>query len=188
MKRFLLASLAILVLLAAGGYYLYRSIMPDLVAEAVISDSLPEYIPKRLHTRVEAIRKPINKGTEALIEKMRDSEIPLEQVLEAVDNITEDQAYDFLDEVNAANPSSPDDVFEIAKRHFSTDFDPEVFREPFKEHFEMKQIRNAIAYANLNRKSNDVDISTAKAILKKIIIEKEKELASAETKAAGRIR
>ena len=186
MKSFLLASLAILVLLAAGGYYLYRSIMPDLVAEAVISDSLPEYVPKRLHTRVEAIRKPINKGTEALIEKMHDSEIPLEQVLEAVDNITEDQAYNFLDEVNAANPSSPDDVFDIAKKHFSTDFDPEVFRKPFKEHFEMKQIRNAIAYANLNRKSNDVDISTAKAILKKIIIEKEKELASAGTKAAGR--
>ena len=50
----------------------------------------------------------------------------------------------------------------------------------------MKQIRNAIAYANLNRKSNDVDITTAKAILKKIIIEKEKELATTETKAAGR--
>jgi hypothetical protein len=30
-------------------------------------------------------------------------------------------------------------------------------------------------YANLNRKTNDVDITTAKAIVKKILLQKEKE-------------
>lgn len=165
-----------LVFLAAAGYYLYRSIMPEIVAEAMVSESLPGYIPKRLQTRVEAIRKPINRGTQAMIERMHDSEIPLQKVLEAVDNITEDEAYAFLDEVNKVNPSSTDEIFDVAKKHFKSDFDPEVFREPFKKHFELKQIRSAIDYANLNRSSNDVDIATAKAILKKIIIEKEREV------------
>jgi hypothetical protein len=33
-----------------------------------------------------------------------------------------------------------------------------------------------VVYANINRKSNDVELATAKAILKKIVIEKDKEL------------
>lgn len=176
MKRFLLISAVILLCLSLGGYYLYR-MMPDVIAEAIVSESMPEYIPKRLQPRVEAIRKPINKGTQAMIERMHDSEISLDEVLKAVDNISEDQTHAFLDEIAQASPTSTDEVFDVAKKHFPTDFDAEVFREPFKKHFELKQIRNAIAYANLNRKSNDVDIATAKAILKKIIIEKDKELA-----------
>lgn len=179
MKRTFLIGLLMIATVAAGGYYIYKAIMPGIIAEAVTSDSLPEYIPKRLHTRVEAIRKPINKGTGAMIETMHESNIPLEMVLAAIDDVTEEQAYGFLDEINRVNPSSTDEVFNVAKKHFPTGFDPEVFREPFKKHFQMKQIRNAIAYANLNRKSNDVDIATAKAILKKIIIEKDKEVANA---------
>ena len=182
MKRFLLISLLVLMCVAAGGYYLYRSMMPEIIAEAMVSDNLPEYIPKRLQTRVEAMRKPINKGTEAMIERMHDSEIPMQKVLAAVDRITEEQAYAFLDEVNASNPSSTDDIFNLAKKHFPTDFNPEVFREPIKEHFEFSQIRGAIDYVNLNRISNDIDIATAKAIVKKIITEKEKEVLSERTK------
>lgn len=177
MKRFLLISALILICVSIGGYYLYRIMMPKIIAEAMVSESMPEYIPKRLQPRVEAIRKPLNKGTQAMIERMHDSEISLEDVLRAVDNITEDQTYAFLDEIDQISPTSTDEVFDVAKKHFRTDFDAEVFREPFKKHFEMKQIRNAIEHANLNRRSNDVDIATAKAILKEIIVEKEKEVA-----------
>lgn len=168
--------IAIIAILAVGGYILYRSLMPKIIAEAVVSESLPNYIPKRLKNKVEAIRTPINKGTEAMLQKMHASEIPLDNVLDAVDNITEEEAYSFLDEVNKKQPANPDQVFDLAKKHFSTDFDLEVFREPFNKHFEMSQINHAIAYANMNRKSNDVDIATAKAIFKKILVEKEREV------------
>ena len=176
MKRFLIAALLVIGLLAAGGYILYRKVMPHLVAKAVTSHSLPGYIPKRLKNRVEAIRKPINKGTEAIIEKMHDADITLEDVLLAVDNISEEEAYAFLDEFNETDHTSPDDVFDVAKKHFKTSFDLEVFREPFRKHFKLKQIRSVIDYASLNRRSNDVDFATAKVILKMIIIEKEKEV------------
>ncbi|MEX2231571.1 MAG: hypothetical protein WD824_05390, partial [Cyclobacteriaceae bacterium] len=165
-------------ILAVGGYFLYRSLMPKIIAEAVVAESLPNYIPKRLKNKVDAIRTPLNKGTEAMLQEMHASEIPLDDVLEAVDDITEEQAYSFLDEMNKRKPASTNEVFDVAKKHFSADFDMEVFREPFNKHFEIDQIKNAIAYANMNRKSNDVDISTAKAIFKKIIVEKEKEVIS----------
>ena len=169
-------TLLIVSILCAGAYALYRTIMPKVIAEAVVADSLPDYIPKRLQTRVEAIKTPINKGAEAMIQTMHESRIPLGKVLETVDNITEEQAYAFLDEVNKMRPATANEVFDLAKKHFPAEFDPEVFREPFNQHFKIKQIRNALAYANMNRTSNDVDITTAKAILKKIIIEKEKEV------------
>jgi hypothetical protein len=107
---------------------------------------------------------------------MHDSSIPVEEVLEAIDNITEEDVNSFLDEVDATKPSTTDEVFTLAKKHFDTSLDLEVFRKPFNEHFEIKQVQNTLSYANNNRRSNDVDLSTVKAILKKIIIEKEREM------------
>ncbi|MGC1241306.1 MAG: hypothetical protein WA874_06950 [Chryseosolibacter sp.] len=173
-----LVTAIVLIVLAFGGYSLYQILMPKMVAEAVVSESLPGYIPKRLKTRVESMRAPINKGAEAMMKKMHESNVSVDQVLEAVDDISEAQAYAFLDELNKREPKNTNEVFDVAKKHFSPTFDLEIFRQPFNQYFEMKQVKKAIAYANFNRKSNDVDISTAKAILKKIIIEKEKEVSN----------
>jgi hypothetical protein len=177
MKKTFASILLTLCLLAVGGYFLYQYMMPGIIADAVVADSLPDYIPKRLHTKVEAIRVPLNKGTEAIVQRMHASEIPVEEVLESVDEISEKDVYKFLDEINEKKPTNTNEVFDIIKKYLSTDFDLEVFREPFNQHFQMKQINNAVEYANLNRRSNDIDISTAKAIVKKIIVEKEKEIA-----------
>lgn len=174
--------IAILAILGVGGYVLYRAVIPGLIAEATASESLSDYIPKRLKARMEAIKNPINKGTEAMIKRMHASGIPLEMILKAIDKVTEEQAYAFLDEVTKTQPVTTDEVFDIAKKHFYTDFDPEVFREPFNEHFEIRQIRNAVTYANQNRKFNDVELSTAKAIVKKILIEKENEMGEHSSK------
>ena len=182
MKKILLTVVVVVVALVVGGYLLYRSLMPKLVAEAVVSDSLPDYIPKRFQAKVEAIRAPLNQGTEAMLQTMHESDISLDQVLEAVDNISEEEAYAFLDDLNTSKPNDTNEVFNLAKKHFQTEFDPEVFREPFNRHLNMKQINNGIAYANLNRRTNEVDIATAKAIVKKIIIEKEKALFGDQSK------
>lgn len=176
MKRTALPAIIIVSLVAAGGYFLYRTFAPGIIADALVSESLPAYIPKRFHARVESIKRPLNKGAEAMLEKMHESRIPLDRVLQAIDDVSEEEAYAFLDDLNKAKPSDTDEVFDIAKTHFHTDFDPEVFREPFNRYFDIRQIRNGIAHANLNRRSNDVDITIGKAILKKIIIEKEKEV------------
>jgi hypothetical protein len=174
MKSLLITLAVIFSLLGLAGYFFYRSYMIDIVAHAVVSESLPAYVPKRLKRKVEKMRAPLNKGTEAVLKKMHESDVPLERVLTAVDKTTEEEAYAFLDEVNARKPATTNEVFDIAKKYFSADFDIEVFRQPFNEHVSMKQLRTAIAYANANRKENNVDVATGKAILKKILIEKDK--------------
>ena len=176
MKKIIIAAAIVIAVLGTGGYLLYRSYMTDIIARAVVSDSLPPYIPKRLQTRIEIIRKPLNKGTEAMLQKMHASRIPLDRVLEAVDKTTEDDANAFLDELNNTQLLNSDQVFDIAKKHFPADFDVEVFRGPFKEHFQMNQIRGAIALANKNRKEKNIDIKWAREILKKIIADKDREM------------
>ena len=125
MKK-IFSTLVIIALLALGGYFIFRALMPKIIAEAVVAESLPNYIPKRLKNKVEAIRTPLNKGTEAMVQEMHASEIPLDDVLDAVDDITEEQAYSFLDEVNKKHPANPNEVFDVAKKHFSTNFDLEA--------------------------------------------------------------
>lgn len=178
MKKLAIAFLIILAILVAGGYYIYQAMIPKIVAKAVISDSASVYIPKRFRRHVEEIRKPLNRGTEAMINKMHAAELPLEEVIQAVDDITEEQAYAFIDEMNQRQPTTTDQVFDLAVKHFPTDFDPEIFREPFNDHFDMTQIRRALVYANFNRQSQDIDMATAKAIVKNILIEKSKDLGS----------
>ena len=124
--RKIIVSILVISLVAAGGYLLYRYLMPKIIARAMVSESLPGYIPKRLQAKIEKIRKPLNKGTEAMLQTMHASNIPVDQLLHAVENITEEQAYAFLDELNETEPTTTDDVFNVAKKHFSTDFDLEV--------------------------------------------------------------
>jgi hypothetical protein len=175
MRKFLLLVVLLVALVAAGAFIIYKYYLTDFIANAIVTESVPAYIPKRMQSKIEAISAPLNKGTEAMLDNMHHSEISIEQVVKVVENTSEQQAYSMLDELNDSKPTSTDEVFDIAKKHVSADFDVEVFRKPFNDHVTMKQVKQAMNYANLNRKTNDVDIMTAKAIIKKILLQKEKE-------------
>jgi uncharacterized protein (DUF433 family) len=170
----------IYVLLFAGSlaaaYLAYRSQVPDMVAKAVVSDSLPSYIPKRIQSRIQEISTPINEGTQAVILEMQTQGIPTEELMATIDQTSEEDVNRFLDELNSQEPNNIHQVFDIAKKHIQTDFNPEVLRTPFTDHVNMKQVRRMMKYAQDNRKTHDLNFETTKAILKKIILEKEKEL------------
>ncbi len=176
MKRILIIILIIILLIAGGGYYYYKIVMPGMIADAVVSGSVPEYVPERIQEKIEKIRQPVNQGTEAMIKRMHERHLSLDDILAAVDNLTAEQIYRFLDDVNDKKPKSSDKVFDLILLHFPTKFDAEVFREPFNQYSEYDKIKGAITYANLNRNALKIDISTIKAIIKKILIEKEKEV------------
>jgi hypothetical protein len=175
MRKILVSAIVLVLLLSLGGYYLCRVYFTDLIAGAFVSESLPGYVPKRIQSRIKAISIPLNKGTEAMLRKMHSADIPMEDILTILDNTSEEEAYSLLDELNSTRPKTPDEVFDIVKRYIHADFDVEVFRKPFKDHVDMKQVRKALYYANENRKTHDVDFLTAKAILKKILLQKEHE-------------
>jgi hypothetical protein len=177
MNKILLSVLFIACLLGLAGYSLYRYYFAELMANAIVNETLPPFAPKRTQNKIKEISVPLNNGTEAVLRRMHDSEISIDQVVKAIDNTTEEEAYDLLDDLNKAKPNNPNEVFDIAKRHLMVDFDIETFRKPFNDHVKMKDIRQAIQYANYNRKSKDIDFVTAKVIFKNIVIRKEEEYA-----------
>jgi hypothetical protein len=176
MKRFLLV-IIILGLLAWGGIYIfYRVYLPDLVAKAIVSEETPQYIPRRIMNRVDELRAPVNKGADEMILEMKKNDIELTDVVEVIESTSEDEAYEFLQDLNASKPTTPDEVFDIAKQHIEADFDLEVFRKPFVENVSMASIQKAMRYANTNQKTKDLDIVTGRAIARQILIEKYKQV------------
>jgi hypothetical protein len=176
MKRFLLILIIIGLIVWAGGYLFYRIYLPDIVANALVSDKTPTYIPKRLMNKVDELRMPVNKGADEMIVQMRRNNVALEDVLAVIDDTDEEEARNFLSELNTVKPTDANQVFDIAKKHITADFDIEVFRAPFVKNVSMKSIRKAMGYANTNQKTNDLDIETGRAIAKQILIQKYNEV------------
>ncbi|HEY0656333.1 MAG TPA: hypothetical protein VGD65_24540 [Chryseosolibacter sp.] len=172
MKRFLLIVIILGLFLWAGVYIFYRVYLPDLVAKALVADETPSYIPRRIMNKVDELRAPVNKGADEMIIEMKKNEIPLDDVVEVIESTTEDEAYEFLKDLNESQPKTPDEVFDIAKKHVEADFDIEVFRKPFVENVSMASIKKAMRYANTNQRTKDLDIVTGRAIAKQILIEK----------------
>lgn len=175
MKKAILYSLLLAGLLVAGNL-VYRSEVPNMVAKAVVNDSLPPYIPKRIQSRIQQISIPINEGTEAVILEMQTQGIPTEKLIVAIDQTSEEDVNRFLDELNRVEPDNIHQVFDIVKKHIDTDFDPEILRKAFTNHVNMKQVQKVMKFAQANRKTHDLNFETTKAILKKIIVEKERAL------------
>lgn len=175
MKKLFIVIVVLAALAFAGGYYWYKNHFPDMVAEAMVANELPPYVPKYIQVKIEEFRKPVNAGTEKMIVEMHRQDIPLEKVMETIDNTSEEQTYAFLDELSNTDLTSTDQVFEIGKKYFPADYNVEAFRKPFNENVDLGTIRKGLRYANTNRRTNDISIPTLKAIAKKILLEKEKE-------------
>jgi hypothetical protein len=174
MKTFLIILLSLLVIIGLGGFIFYKFYLPDLVAEAIIHDETPPYVPEHVKAKIEKLKVPINQASEDLIQEIHKSNITLEEVIKAIDETQETQVYSAVDELNDVKAKNTNEVFDIAKKHLHADFDLEVLREPFNKNVNMKMINKAMNYLNSTR-NEGLDPETMKAIAKKVLIEKEKE-------------
>lgn len=164
--------------IAVTGYFVYRHFFPSIVAEAIISESVPGYIPDKLKKRIQVMQSKANESAEDIVVEIKREQIPLEKILTLIDNTTEEDVYNFLDDLDRRKPKNANEVFTIAKSHFRGDFDIEVLRKPFNENVNLTMINKVIAHTNHSRKNGNLDIRTVKAVAKKLLIEKEKELRS----------
>ena len=176
MKKALIVLLLLLIIGCTGFYFIYRSYMPELIAESIVSGSVPSYLPEKMQQRLNKIQEPLNAGTTEVVKKLNEEHIPLEKVISTIDNISEAQVSALIDELSAANPQTEDQFFDITRKHFPADFDIEIFRESFREHADVKTLRKMVRSAERSRKRKAIDFETGKSILKQLLIEKEKQL------------
>jgi hypothetical protein len=174
MKRFIIF-LIVMGILAAGSYLAYQYLLPTFVAHSITSDTDHSWIPFEGHAKINKIKKPVNEVATEVVKQIHHSNISIDDLLEAIDNAEEKQAYAMLDELNSNEPETPDEVFSMAKRYFPVNFNVEVFRAPFNEKITISHIRRGIRLANQYKDQEEIDTETAKTIMKKILLQKEEE-------------
>lgn len=181
MKKVRLYVISIL-LLACAGYLAYQLYLPVMVAKS-FSSTTSKLLPKDIQRKIEKVRKPVNESAELIVLRLHQSEgVTMDDLLNAIDNVTEDQALAFLDELNKTEIVSTDQVFSMTKKHFPVEFNAEIFRKPFNEKASVPLIRKCIKYANIYKKRDEIDAETAKSIAKRILLQKEEEFNKLLTK------
>lgn len=175
MSRFFIGFFITILILCIIAFVFYRNYLPEIMADVMVKEELPVYIPKFMEKRIEKYRAPVNKSAEDVIIEIHKSKVTLDQILKAIDDSEEAQVYSAIDELTEMKPKNTDEAFDIAKKHFQVDFDIEVLREPFKKNVNIKMIQKGINQANDYRNEQIVDPELLKRMLKKILLQKEKE-------------
>lgn len=178
MKKFFLYLIVGGVILYAAGYVFYREFLPGIMANAIIDEEKPSYLPKRIQTRLDAMSVPINQGTENVIRELKKANVPMEDVYHAIDDVTEEEMDLMLEDLSEKKKITPNEAFDVLKKHIQTPFDLEQFRNTFTSNVKAGTVRQFISYARLNKQMQEVDFQTTKAVLKEILRKKEKELES----------
>jgi hypothetical protein len=175
MKKVLIWVIGLLVFLAVATFMFYRFYLPRLVADAITQEKTPTYMPRYVEARMKKFKAPLNKGASDVIKEIHKSDVTLEQLLAAVDNTEPEQVHAALDELNNTKIKNTNQVFDIARKYVQADFDVEVLRRPFNENVDMDMVKRALGYAEGYNDEDAVDPNMAKAVIKQLLIQKEKE-------------
>lgn len=162
-------------MLVACAYYAYKHYLPSFVAHSITSETDHSWIPFDGDAKIKKIRKPVNEMATEVVRRLHASNISIDDVLKAIDEAKEEQAYAMLDELNRTQTESPDEIFTMAKKYFPVKFDVEIFREPFNQKITEAHVRKALRLANQYKDQEELDAETAKSILKKVLLQKEEE-------------
>jgi hypothetical protein len=175
MKKFLLWVVGLGVLFAAAALIFYRFYLPGVVADALTEQETPSYVPKFVEARMNKIKAPLNKGATDVIKEIHKSNVTLEQLLAAVDNTEPEQVRFAFEEINRSKVKNTNDVFDIAKKYVQADFDVEVLRKPFNENVDMSMVKRGLGYLEGHSNDDAMDPEMAKAVIRQVLIQKEKE-------------
>jgi hypothetical protein len=174
-RRWIVILLSFCFFLLIVSAIVYQFFLPNLIAKTLSVEELPSYIPQRIKAKVEKVNKPLNEGARTVISTIHQSNITIEQLLKAIDEAKEEQAYAMLDELNRTKITNVDQLFDMGKRYFPVDFDVEVFREIYRKKATLPLIEKAIVYANKYKDEKLMDAQTAKETAKRILKNKEEE-------------
>jgi cellobiose-specific phosphotransferase system component IIA len=175
MKKLLYGLIIAILVITLSGAIVYKFFLPTIIAKTMASRELPDFIPERVKTKIESVKRPLNENAQTVISTIHKSGITFDQIMIAIDEAKEEQAYAMLEELNRTKITSVDQVFDMGKKYFPVDFDVEVFRAAYRQKASLPLIEKAIQYANNYKNEKLMDTQTAKEIVKQILKTKEDE-------------
>lgn len=176
LKKAALILILVVLTLSLIGFILYKQYAPDIIANELLKETEPVFLPKKVNEKIKKIKVQTNQLSSDIIKDIHKSDITLDQLLHALDGVTEPKANALLDDINKLGKlNNPDQVFDLVKKQFPVDFDVEPLRAPFREKADVQVLQKVVQKANEYRDNKLIDFESAKAIVKRILIEKEKE-------------
>jgi len=176
LKKIVIILLIVFASIALISYAIYKQYAPAIIANELLKETEPPFLPKKIREKIKEIKVQTNKLSTDVITDIHKSNITLDQILKAFDEVTEDEAHLLLDEINGLGQlNSPDQVFDLTKKRFPVDFDVEPLREPFRKKADVRLLKKALLKANQYRDNDLIDFESAKSVVRRILIEKEKE-------------
>lgn len=179
MKKLLIWGLALVILVAIGAVVFYRYYAPKLVAEAIVKEETPSYLPAGVKSKLKKYKKPINDAATDVVTSMKEKGVSIDQINTTIDELSEEDLKAMSINLKDANPQTTEQVFDLIKPHINADFDAEVLRKPFNQHVNMKMIQRAIKQLN-NENAHEMDLEIIKSVTKSILSQKYKELSEVE--------
>src|SRR5688500_2374173 len=103
MKKFFLFLVVLVIIGGVIGILFYIFYLPKMVAEVIVEEETPQYVPEFVKSKIEKYKEPLNKGAYDVVEHLHKSDIPVSKVIEAIDDTDEIQIYEALDQLNSQN-------------------------------------------------------------------------------------
>lgn len=172
-KTLLLVSAIIILLIIPIMYFGYFYVYPKVVAEAIVSKKYTSIIPQRYRDEFNLISDTINVRVSRMMEITQDKGITIDDLLQAIDEIQEDDVRNALAELYETDLQSVEQVYLIGRKHIDIQaFDPELLKPAFLKHVKMHHIERGLKYIRRHNLENQLDAQSGRRIAKQIIIQK----------------
>ena len=162
-----------LTILCVGAFIFYKMYLPTFIADAITKPETPDYLPAFVQQNMKRYKAPINDGATTIIEELHERNIPVSEVIKALDETSEEDIQQALSELKAVNVKTTDQAFDIITSHVKGDIDLEPLREPFKKNVDVKTIQTILKDKNFTQYQDLLDPSTIKNVAKEVLIQKE---------------
>ncbi|MBK6266532.1 hypothetical protein JKA74_15915 [Marivirga sp. S37H4] len=179
MKKYPLIIIIVFLLLSSAVFYGYNYVYPRVVAHAIVSKQYVGLLPEKFKDRIELISDTVNQRVSRMFEITEDNGVTMDDLLNAIDEIEEQEVRNALAELYETDIQSVEQVYEIGVKHIKIQsFDPQVLRAPFIEHVKLHHVKKGLKYIKRHDLQNQMSSKSARSIAKQILIQKKEKIQS----------
>ncbi|MBL7872727.1 MAG: hypothetical protein JNM78_14010 [Cyclobacteriaceae bacterium] len=170
MSKKLRLGLMAVTTLAVTAILIYKLFLPYYLAELIMQDEPPSYIPEKYKIQLERIHKPMNKYAGQLFKVTDSLDLSLDLILEIIDSVNPDQVMDVYYKVENKHIENSEEVFNLIKENIEIkQIDISLYKKVFLSHATPAKINRILRYAETHDLIANLAPATAKRIAKQLV-------------------
>jgi len=150
----------------------YKVLLPSYIANAVLSESPPAYLPEKYKIQLEKIQSPIKNYSKDMMRVSDSLQLSKDFILTAIDNVDPDEVLAVYTQLEAKHITDSNEVFNLIVKEIKIDnINISLYRELFAKHMTPNRINRALRYAESHKLATSLAPNTAKMIAKQLVID-----------------